>query len=67
VKAKKIIKVVCHKIPGITPGETVSVDCDAEGTPLDKQWRRYFKEQPRSKCFEIVVEKPTAKPPVKKD
>jgi len=62
-------KVVCHKIPGIAPGKTVSVDCDREGTPLDKQWRRYFKEQPRSKCFEFVAEKtpPTAKTTAKKD
>lgn len=62
MKAKNIIKVVCHKIPGIAAGKIESIDCDIEGTPLDKQWRRYFKEQPRSKCFEFEVEKtPTAK------
>ena len=69
MKDTKIIKVVCNSIPRRKAGEVVSVKCNSRGVPLERQWRRYFKENPISKCFQSYVESehapviPPGKPP----
>ena len=47
---------VCKKIPPHEPGDVVSIAADHEGTPLDHQWQRRFKDAETDGCCEVIQE-----------
>ena len=48
-------------IPGYTAGQVVTIGIDSYGTPLEKSWRRRFKDAKTDNCLEII--QPPAKTP----
>ncbi len=47
-------------IPGYHQGQEVAVQTDSNGTPLDLQWRRRFRDSKTDGCLEIVTPTPKA-------
>lgn len=50
---------------GVKAGDILKLECDSEGTPFDKFWRRRLIDAKTDNCCEIVQPeppKPTKKP-----
>lgn len=45
------------KIPKLKKGDTISIECDKNGIPLNRYWYRRMKDAVRDHCIEIVKEK----------
>ena len=48
------IKILIHRVAGYSPGHTVIVAADHEGTPLDLFWRRRLRDAKRDNCCEVL-------------
>jgi len=44
-------------IHGLQPKKTMEIEVDKDGTPLDRHWRRRFRDAEIDGCIEIVKEK----------
>jgi len=53
---------VLKNIPGWQKDQTVVVETDKEGTPLDLHWRRRFRDAKTDNCIEIDQPNKQAKP-----
>ena len=51
--AKTKVKILAD-IPGYSKGQTVTVETDKHGTPLERFWRRRFTDAKTDNCLEIV-------------
>lgn len=41
-------------LAGYQKGQTISIDADSKGTPIDKFWRRRLKDAEIDNCVEVV-------------
>ena len=56
----KPLKIKVNKeIPGYNIGQTVNVETDINGIPVDKFWRDRLVDATTDNCVEIVIEKST--------
>ena len=51
--AKIRVKILVD-IPGYKKGQIVTIETDKDGTPLERFWRRRFKDAKTDNCLEIV-------------
>jgi len=52
----KIINKSGVNLHGVPPGGESQIEVDKQGTPLDKEWRRRFKDAKLDNCVEVVKE-----------
>lgn len=64
--SKKVEFIVNADIHGIKAGQTITLDVDKNGTPLDRVWRRRFKDAKIDGCI-TLKEQPKSKSSVKED
>jgi len=50
--AKIKVKILAD-IPGHSKGQRVTIETDKDGTPLERFWRRRFKDAETDNCLEI--------------
>lgn len=48
------VEIKINTVPGHTPGSTVVVECDENGTPLSREWRRRLVDAKSDNCCEVV-------------
>lgn len=60
--AKIQIKVLTSGVPGHRVGDTVYVETDSNGVPIQKFWRRRFQDAKTDNCIEKVKPVPTKAP-----
>lgn len=53
----KICVKVLKPFDGHKVGDEVTVPCDSEGTPVDRSWRRRFKDAETDECCKIISKK----------
>jgi len=41
---------------GRKKGSKLKIDCDKDGTPIDKDWRQFVKDSPRDNCLTVMGE-----------
>lgn len=58
---------VNKQLPGFKIGQTVMIELDNRGVPVDRMWRRRMKDSAIDGCISRTQPTPKTKPPENKD